>query len=68
MENVWYCRKEIGPMATRVCNDTIIFPAWDGMDQSRRKFTTCDEPQQSDYSLETSFTAEGGFLYSAGGW
>ncbi|KJB91642.1 hypothetical protein N826_26830 [Skermanella aerolata KACC 11604] len=55
-------------MATRVCNDTIIFPAWDGMDQSRRKFTTCDEPQQSDYSLETSFTAEGGFLYSAGGW
>ena len=55
-------------MATRICNATIIFPAWDVMDQSRRKSTTCDEPQQSDYFLETCFAAEGGFPYFAGGW
>lgn len=68
MENVWYCPKEMAPMATRICNATIIFPAWDVMDQSRRKSTTCDEPQQSDYFLETCFAAEGGFPYFAGGW
>ncbi|MGF7211756.1 hypothetical protein GGE65_006378 [Skermanella aerolata] len=52
-------------MATRIYNNTISYPARDGVGQSDH------EPYgswRSDYFLGPSFAGEGGCAYSAGGW